>query len=109
MIEILFLMLAAHVVCDYPLQGEWLAKAKNPNLQLVPGEIIWPGALTSHALIHSAAVYLITGMWALALLEFCFHWLIDYEKCNGRFSYNQDQELHMACKVVWAVIWILLT
>lgn len=109
MIEILFLMLAAHAVCDYPLQGDWLAKAKNPNLQLVPGETIWPLALASHAIIHAAAVYLITGLWSLALLEFCFHWFIDWGKCRGYWGYNMDQILHIVCKLWWMQIWVLLT
>ncbi len=28
-IEILFWLFVAHAVCDYPLQGDFLAKAKN--------------------------------------------------------------------------------
>lgn len=106
MVETLFLLLAGHALCDYPLQGDWLSKAKNPNLELVPGETIWPLALTSHVLIHSAMVYLITGMWVLAVLEFCTHWFIDHEKCKGRFGYNTDQYLHIFCKVVWATVWL---
>lgn len=98
----LLLMLIGHAVADYPLQGDWLAKAKNHTLSLVPGEVIWPGALASHAAIHAGAVWLVTGSWALACAEFAAHSVIDFAKCDGRLTYNQDQALHVACKVAWA-------
>lgn len=97
----LFLMLAGHALCDYPLQGDWLSKAKNHKLSLVPGEIIWPMALASHASMHAAMVYLVTGWWVVGALEFIAHTAIDYAKCDGRISYNQDQLLHIICKVLW--------
>ena len=104
MIEILAWMLIGHAVADYPLQGDWLSKAKNQTLGLVPGEIIWPGALASHAAIHAGAVQLATGSWLLAGCEFAAHCLIDYGKCAGRYGYNADQALHAACKVVWLLV-----
>lgn len=100
-LELLALLLAAHALCDYPLQGDWLSKAKNHRLDLVPGERIWPGALLGHAAIHGAAVGLITGSVVLGLLEFAAHTVIDYAKCDGRLSYNTDQALHVACKALW--------
>lgn len=100
-IEALFLMLAGHALCDYPLQGGWLSKAKNHSLSLVPDEKIWPMALASHAAIQAAMVYIVTGWWVVAALEFACHTAIDYAKCDGRLSYNQDQLLHIICKIVW--------
>lgn len=100
--EVLVYMLAAHALFDYPLQGDWLSKAKHPNLDLVPGERIWPLALASHALIHAVAVQVITGSWLLCAAEFVAHFLIDWAKCSGRFGYNVDQYLHIACKALWA-------
>lgn len=97
----LIYMLAAHALCDYPLQGDWLSKAKNPTLTLVPGETIWPLALASHALIQAVAVQLITGSWLLGTAEFIVHFITDYSKCKGRFGYNVDQLIHIGCKVVW--------
>jgi hypothetical protein len=102
MLEPLAWMLIGHAVADYPLQGDWLSKAKNPTLQLVPGETIWPLALLSHAAIHAGAVKLATGSWALAMAEFAAHAVIDYGKCRGVISYNQDQAAHFACKFSWA-------
>lgn len=100
----LALMLAGHALADYPLQGDWLSKAKNHKLSLVPGETIWPMALISHAAIHAAVVYLITGYWLVAVLELFFHTVIDYMKCDGHLTYNQDQALHVLCKVMWILI-----
>ncbi|MFD1330793.1 DUF3307 domain-containing protein [Methylopila musalis] len=104
LLVILGLLLAAHALCDYPLQGDWLSKAKNHTLGLVPGEAIWPGALAAHAAIHGAAVGLITGSLWLALAETVAHAAIDYAKCDGRLSYNADQALHVACKLAWVAL-----
>lgn len=106
-LQLLAYMLAAHALCDYPLQGDWLSKAKNPTLDLVPGEIVWPLALTSHALIQAAAVQLITGSWLLGGVEFVAHWLIDYSKCKKLFGYNADQLLHIGCKVAYAALLLI--
>lgn len=106
-VQPLLLMLIGHAVADYPLQGDWLSKAKNQTISPVPGQVIWPGALASHAAIHAGAVWLGTGSWILAGAEFVAHSLIDFTKCSGRLSYNQDQALHVACKVVWFAALIL--
>lgn len=100
--EALFWMLVAHGLADYPLQGDWLSKAKNHTQNLV-GEVIWPHALAFHCLIHSGAVMIVTGVWWLAAAEFCAHAITDYLKCAGRLTYNQDQYVHIGCKVLWAV------
>lgn len=100
-VEMLIYMLAAHALCDYALQGDWLSKAKNPKLDLVPGEAIWPLALGSHAIIQAVAVHVITGSWVLAGIEFAAHCAIDFSKCSGRFGYNVDQYLHIGCKVAY--------
>ncbi|MGU3495894.1 DUF3307 domain-containing protein [Xanthobacteraceae bacterium A53D] len=99
-------MLIGHAVADYPLQGDWISKAKNHTLSLVPGETIWPGVLACHGAIHAGAVWLATGAWWLAACEFVAHCLIDYAKCDGRLTYNQDQALHVMCKMVWFALLI---
>lgn len=102
MLPALAWMLIGHALADYPLQGDWIAKAKNHTLQPVPGETIWPGVLACHAGIHAGAVMLATGSWALASCEFVAHAAIDHAKCAGRITYNQDQAMHVACKAAWA-------
>jgi hypothetical protein len=100
-IDALLWMLIGHAVADYPLQGDWLSKAKNSTLQLVPGQSIWFGAMLCHAAIHAGAVKLATGSWGLALCEFVAHFAIDVWKCRGGLTYNEDQGLHVLCKLVW--------
>ena len=101
MIEMFFLLLAAHFLADYPLQGDFLSRAKNraAPIQGVP----WYQALGAHAAIHGAFVGVITGIWWLGLCEMVAHAAIDDAKCTGRISFNQDQTLHLICKVVWFV------
>lgn len=96
----------AHFVCDYPLQGDFLAKAKN-RAAPIPG-VPWYQALGAHAAIHGGAVAIITGVWWLGALEFVAHATIDDAKCTGKIGFNADQAAHLACKVVWVGIAVLL-
>jgi hypothetical protein len=102
MIHTLLLLLMAHAVADYPLQGDFLARAKNV-LAPLPG-VPWYQAMGAHCAIHAGFVYLVTGSAALAAAEFVCHWTIDTLKCTGRLSFNADQAAHVGCKVVWAAI-----
>jgi len=97
-------LFAGHALADYPLQGDWLSKAKNHKLDLVPGERIWPLALTGHAAIHAAVVWMITGSMLLAVIEFAAHAATDWAKCDGRISYNTDQAIHITCKAFYVVL-----
>jgi hypothetical protein len=97
--ETFALLLAGHAVADYPLQGDFLAKAKN-RANPIPG-VPWYHGLLPHAAIHGGMVGLITGSMTLGMAEFVAHCFIDDAKCMGRISYNTDQALHVACKVAW--------
>lgn len=100
-------LIAAHAVCDYPLQGDFLSKAKNRRAPL-PG-VPWQQALAAHAAIHAGAVGLLTGFWWLGVAEFIAHAVIDDAKCRGRLTFDGDQAAHIACKLVWAFIACALT
>lgn len=102
MIDVLILLIAAHALCDYPLQGDFLARAKNETAP-IPG-VPWWQAMLAHSAIHAGAVMLITGVWALAVAEFIIHFMTDRAKCRGVISYNSDQAIHVACKVAWAAV-----
>lgn len=106
MITLLLALLVAHAVCDYPLQGDFLSKAKNATAP-IPG-VPWQQALGAHAAIHGGAVWLLTGHWWLGALEAALHAIIDDAKCRGRISFNQDQALHALCKVVWAAATVFI-
>jgi hypothetical protein len=95
-------LVAGHALCDYPLQGDFLARAKNRAAPL-PG-VPWYQALGSHAAIHGGAVALITGVPMLGLCEAALHAFIDDLKCTGRIGFNADQALHVVCKAVWAAV-----
>jgi len=101
-IEMFAALIAGHALCDYPLQGDFLAKAKNRSMQ-IPG-VPWWQALGAHAAIHGGAVGIITGIWWIGLLEFAAHFLIDDLKCRGRLSFNGDQAAHVVCKLAWVII-----
>lgn len=99
---ILCLLIAGHALCDYPLQGDFLARAKNRTAP-IPG-VPWWQALTAHAVIQGGMVGLVTGSIGLGLAEIPIHWWTDDLKCRGRISFNTDQAIHIACKVAWAFI-----
>jgi hypothetical protein len=107
--HILFLMIWAHALADFPLQGDFLAKAKDPTAVLMgTGERIWLWCMGAHCLIHAGFVAVITGNIWLGLAEFAAHWLIDYTKCCRRISFGQDQALHIGCKILWFVLALTL-
>lgn len=104
---LLFWLIVAHALCDYPLQGDFLAQGKNRNTAV--GKLFWPHCLFAHCVIHAGAIALITGSIWLGLAEGVIHALTDWLKCENRISFNTDQFIHLGCKVLWAVIaiWII--
>lgn len=108
---VLFALVIAHAVADFPLQGDFLARAKSPTAPIAG--VPWATALWSHALIHGGAVWLVTGSPWLGLAETVAHAAIDHAKCTGRlgrggFAFDLDQSLHLVCKLLWtlaAVLW----
>ena len=98
-------LLIGHFIADYPLQGDFLSKAKN-HRQPIPG-VPWWQALVAHAAMHGGMVWYLTGSPALGAAEFACHACIDWMKCDGWLSFNADQYLHVICKIVW--VGLLLT
>jgi hypothetical protein len=98
--QLMILMGAAHVICDFPLQGH-LSKAKRPGGD--PG-LPWQMALAGHGLVHGGAVALITGIWWLGAAELLAHCAIDFGKCRLWYGMKVDQVAHFACKIAWAAL-----
>ena len=98
----LIALIAAHALADYPLQGDFLSKAKNRTAP-IPG-VPWQQALGAHVVIHGAFVAFITGIWWLFFAEALIHWLTDDAKCRGGLTFNEDQAVHLGCKVAWWLI-----
>jgi hypothetical protein len=88
------MLLAAHWVADYPLQGDFLATAKfkGPLREY---------HLVAHAGIHAGAVALVTGSVWLGLIEWLLHTAIDEAKVRGKTSFAVDQTLHILCKAAY--------
>lgn len=102
MIELFALLVFAHFLFDYPLQGDFLSKAKN-RVNPIP-HVPWYQAMFAHTAMHGFAVWFITGIPLLGLAEMAIHWITDDLKCRGELTYNQDQAVHIICKVVWVLI-----
>ena len=105
---ILFLkLLVGHYLADYPLQGDFLAKAKNHKAP-IPG-VPWYQALLAHSAIQAGMVWYVTGNIWFALAELILHYVIDYHKSEGEISFNEDQVAHISCKAVYCIYAWLMT
>lgn len=103
--HLLFALVVAHNLADYPLQGEFLSQAKNRNTDL--GGLYWPYALSAHAFIHGGFVFILTGSLMLGLLETVCHAFIDWLKCEDEIGMFVDQFAHYACKLAWVLLVVL--
>jgi hypothetical protein len=101
--QMFWLLLIAHALTDYPLQGRFIAEFKNPGGPALDGERVWPWVLSAHALINAGGVLVVTGSLGLSALEAVAHWLIDYGKGRRAYGFHLDQGLHAASKLVIAI------
>lgn len=100
-VVLLGILLFFHFLADYPLQGDFLAKAKN-HVTPIPN-VDWRQALFAHSFIHAGFVFLATGQILFFFGELIAHAYIDYKKNAGDLTFNQDQFLHIGLKVLWTV------
>lgn len=107
MISLFTALLFFHFLLDYPLQGDFLSKAKN-RYNPIP-HVPWYQAMFAHTAMHGVVVAFLTGIPVLGMFEMAIHWWTDDQKCRGELTYNQDQAIHIICKVVWTIVtvWIL--
>ncbi len=111
---LLFWLLVAHALCDYPLQSEWMVRSKvrravQPSSSSRRPDLIWIHVLSAHAFIHGGAVAFVTQNLGLGLAETAAHWVIDYGKGERWYGFHTDQFLHILCKMAWAgwLIWAM--
>ncbi len=102
-----FTLLFCHFLADFPLQGDFMAKAKNP---LANPFSIWFFALFGHCIIHAGFIFLLTKRMELAGIQFITHFVVDYSKCVGAFgldarSFAVDQLLHIAMLFLIALMY----
>lgn len=98
-VTLLLALLGAHWIADYPLQGDFLARAKAEG----PLRVYH---LAAHAGVHGWFVMLVTGSLALGLIEWALHTVIDELKVRNRTTFAVDQALHVACKLAYVGILI---
>ena len=108
-LTVFFALVIGHAICDFPLQGPFLASGKNRHVKMpdpegdpFPGNL-WAYCLTAHSLVHAGMVWFITGSALFGLIEFVCHWAVDYAKCEKWTNFAGDQALHLLCKVGFAL------
>jgi hypothetical protein len=106
---VLFYLVVAHALFDFPLQGDTVAVNKNRNAKTeLQKHVPWYMWMSSHALCHGGAVALITGSLLFGIAETVAHFIIDFFKCDKRYGIGVDQALHILCKITWALcIWLV--
>ena len=108
LLPLLFQMVIGHAIADFVLQPDAMGFGKNRNndAQKTKGALFphWYYWMTSHALVHAGAVYLLTGNIYIGLVELVLHWIIDFCKCEGWFNVHIDQSLHLFCKVGYCAL-----
>lgn len=107
-IEILLMLVGAHLLCDYVFQTDAIATGKNRLLDAAKFGVDWRYWMSAHAATHAFAVGLITGNIWLGVFEFVAHWLIDWGKCENRFGLHADQALHFICKLIIVAYMVLV-
>ena len=100
--EMFCAMCVLHYLCDYALQGDFMARAKNPKAPI--DGVPWDEVMHAHGIIHGGAVWLVTGCIWLGFAEWILHAVIDLSKCHGHIGYRTDQRLHLGCKLLWGVL-----
>ena len=105
-LQILFALLIAHALFDYPLQGDFLSRNKNRHYKDENNNVkgLWIHCLTSHSILHAGSVWLITGSFVIGIMEFALHWVIDFLKCEGITNFHTDQFLHVLCRIIYVII-----
>jgi hypothetical protein len=97
---VFFWLMVGHAIADYLLQSLAVNHDKNRN----KAPALWVYAMSAHCLANAGAVALATGSVPLGVAEFVVHFGIDIARCDGRTSRAVDQGLHVACKLLWAVL-----
>lgn len=92
MFELIYYILMAHMIGDYVLQTDFLAKTK--------GENWWH--MIAHCITYTLPfAILISPDWKIFFL-FASHMVIDTLKARAKvIDYFEDQALHIACLVVY--------
>ena len=97
---LLLTLLTGHLVADYPLQGDAIARGKNRSMDPALFGVPWFYWMASHAATHAMMVGLLTQNVIAGGFEFVAHFLIDHGKCEKMYGIHADQILHVFCKIL---------
>ena len=111
-IALSFMLLFGHCLADAVLQPSSMSNGKRRNTpidmsKVPPGQKpinLWYMWMTHHAVINGGVVAIITGRYELGILETVLHWIIDFFKCENKYSPNVDQALHLGCKLFYVIL-----
>ena len=94
MLEKLFVLFLCHVVGDYVLQSDFIAKTK--------GENWWH--LIVHCTLYLLPFYIAFGFRWMLLVTFAIHMMTDAFKARYKMiGYVEDQAIHMINLMMWTV------
>lgn len=99
-VSLFLILVAGHLIADYPLQGDAIARGKNRTIDPALFGVPWFYWMASHAATHAFAVGLATQSVVAGAFEFVAHFAIDHGKCSKLYGIHTDQILHIACKVL---------
>lgn len=101
--DIFLTLLAVHFLCDFPLQGDFMAINKvKKNFK------DWWVVLSAHCFIHGLGVMLVLWLYdydkgvAISSMVFMIvsHFLIDLLKNNNQITFKVDQLLHIFVLII---------
>lgn len=103
----LLVLIFCHFLADFPLQGDFLARAKSP---MFGDTWTWVTCMVAHCSIHAGFVLLATRSVFLAGFQFVTHFIIDYAKLAGWFgggskAFVMDQALHVLVMITITVLY----
>ena len=104
MLRMYFLLICIHALTDFQLQNGamWQRKTREHSDR-------WYQWLIAHALICGGGVYLATDILALGIVEVVCHCMIDFWKGERWIDSRTDQIFHVACRIVYVLIWMGVT
>lgn len=103
-----WVLIGLHFLCDYPLQGDFLAVGKGSFAKPHFG-VPWYHCMAAHCAIHGLAVGLVTGIWWFGLIEFALHFMIDVAKCVKATNIQTDQAMHIVCKLIYVLALLVMS
>lgn len=112
MLKTLFFLIVGHSLGDTALQPDRMGRGKSRHNPIDPNRVpvgqkpinLWWMQLTHHSLIHGGIVCVITGSLLFGVIEVVTHWVIDYYKCESKYSPYGDQALHLMMKLVYVML-----